>query len=49
MYCPVVIMSPDLSVDMNTKQPIKGAFVSPTVLYITMSVKIMSEWMRTKS
>ena len=42
-------MSPDLSLDMNGKQRSKDAFVSPTILYSTMSVKIMSEWMRTIS
>ena len=34
----LVIMSPDLSLDMNGKQRSKGAFVSPTKLYSTMSV-----------
>ena len=49
MYCPVVIRSPDLSLDMNEKQRNESAFVSATKLYCTMSVEITSEWMRTIS
>ena len=49
MYCPAVIMSPFLSLDMNRKQRCKGAFVSPKIFYSTRSVEIMSEWMRTIS
>ena len=46
MYCPVFIMSPDLSLAINGKQRSKSAFVSPTIFYSTMLVGILSEWMR---
>ena len=49
MYCPVVFISPDSSFDMNGKQRKKGAFLSPTLLYSSMSLYVMSKCRRTIS
>ena len=43
MYCPVEIISPLLTLEMNGIQHNKGVFVSPTMLYTILSLYIIKE------
>ena len=43
MYCPVEIISPLFTLEINGIQRNKGVFVSPTMLYSIISLYIVSE------
>ena len=49
MYCPVEMMSPFLTFDLNGMHRKRAAIVSPTVLYSTISLYIIKVCIRTMS
>ena len=49
MYCPDEMISPFLTFDINGMHRKRAAFVSPTILYSTISLYIIKVCIRTMS